>query len=207
MNGNSLLQIFMILNSQSPNNYLVGGCVRDQLLRLPVKDYDIVTDIPMEVSAALLEDNGWKVKECGEAFLVLHVSKNGEQYEIANFRKDGVYLDGRRPEKVEIGTIDEDANRRDFTINALYQDPLTGLIADPTGKGMADIGSRTLRFIGRPKDRIQEDYLRVFRFYRFLSCKNLVPDIKSMRACRQYFNEAYEKTTAERVRLELERMV
>ena len=127
--------------------------------------------------------------------------------EIANFRKDGVTLDGRRPVEVEIGTIEEDAVRRDFTINALYENPITGQILDPTGKGLSDIKSRTLRFVGKPKDRIREDYLRVFRFFRFLACKNLQPDIKSIKACREMFNESYENTTPERVRLELERMI
>jgi poly(A) polymerase len=205
---NSKLQhIFYLLGLHSPNNYLVGGCVRDGFLGGDIKDYDIVTDVPMDVSRKTLEDYGWKVKECGEAFLVLNVSKDGEQYEIANFRKEGVYLDGRRPANVEIGTIEEDAQRRDFTINALYENPVTGQILDPTGKGLSDIKNRVLRFIGKPKERIKEDYLRVFRFYRFLACKELVSDVKSMKACRQYFNEAYENTTPERVRLEMERMI
>lgn len=126
------------------------------------------------------------------------------KYEVVEWEYEH---DGRRPTEVEIGTIHDDAMRRDFTINALYENPVTGEILDPTGKGLSDVKNRVLRFIGNPKDRIQEDYLRVFRFYRFLACKGLTPDIKSMKACRQYFNEAYENTTSERVRLELERMV
>jgi len=202
-----LKHIFYLLSIHSKNNYLVGGCVRDGFLGLESKDYDIVTDVPYDVAKDCLSGHGWDIKECGEAFLVLVVSKDGEQHEIANFRKEGVYLDGRRPSKVEIGTIEEDAVRRDFTINALYENPTTGQILDPTGKGLSDIKSRTLRFIGKPKDRIKEDYLRVFRFYRFLACKNLNPDVKSFKACREMFNEACQNTTPERIRLELERMV
>ena len=199
--------IFYLLNQESKNNYLVGGCVRDGFLGVESKDYDIVTDVHMDISTSLFEANGFKVKECGEAFMVLNISKDGQQFEIANFRKEGVYLDGRRPTEVEVGTIEEDAVRRDFTINALYENPITGEILDPTGKGLSDIKNRTLRFIGNPKERLKEDALRVFRFYRFLATKNLIADPKSMKACRQYFNEAYKVTTPERVRLELERMI
>ena len=201
-----LLEIFTILKSQSNENYLVGGCVRDKLLGLDPHDYDIVTDVPIAVSQPLFEDNGWKVKECGEAFLVLNISKNGHQFEIANFRKDGISLDGRRPESVEIGTIDEDARRRDFTVNALYEDPFTGIILDPTGLGKEDIENKTLRFIGKAVDRIQEDNLRVFRYYRFLA-KGFKAERNSIKACRRFFNDVYLNTTPERVRLELEKMV
>lgn len=205
--NSKLKHIFHILSQFSGNNYLVGGCVRDSFLGLPIKDYDIVTDVHMDISSPEFEKNGFKVKECGEAFLVLNISKDGEQWEIANFRKDNVSLDGRRPTSVEIGTLNEDAHRRDFTINAIYEQPSTGEILDPTGKGLSDIKNKTLRFIGNPKERIKEDYLRVFRFYRFLATKNLSPDPKSLKACRGLFNEAYEKTTPERVRLELERLI
>ena len=202
-----LLQIFTLLGSLPSNNFLVGGCVRDKLSSPPraPKDFDIVTDLPMDAVEVLFVSNGWEVKDTGKAFLVLSISKEGQQYEIANFRKDGVYSDGRRPEAVQIGTIEEDANRRDFTINALYWNPKVNEFLDPTGKGMADLKSKTLRFIGKPKDRIKEDYLRVFRFYRFLA-KGYTPDPRSLSAVREMFNEAYAGTTAERVRCELEKI-
>lgn len=129
---------------------------------------------------------------------------DGSKYEVVEWEYEH---DGRKPSSVEIGNIYEDAVRRDFTINALYENPLTGEILDPTGKGLSDVKGRTLRFIGNPKDRIQEDYLRVFRFYRFLATKNLNPDVKSLKACRQFFDEAYKNTTPERVRLEMERLI
>lgn len=129
---------------------------------------------------------------------------NGDLYEVVEWE----YLhNGRRPTNVEIGTIEEDAVRRDFTINALYENPITGQILDPTGKGLSDVKNKVLRFIGNPKERIKEDYLRLFRFYRFLACKDLTPDVKSMKAVRGMFNEAYLNTTPERVRLELERLI
>ena len=203
----SLKHIFYLLSLHSEENYLVGGCVRDGFLGKEIKDYDIVTDIPYDIVKETLFKEGWSVKSCGEQFMVLHVSKGEEQYEIANFRKEGVYLDGRRPSFVEIGNIYDDAVRRDFTVNALYENPRTGKILDPTGEGLSDLKNRTLRFIGKPKERIQEDYLRVFRFYRFLATKGLKADSKSMKACREYFNEAYVKSTPERVRMEIERMI
>ena len=115
------------------------------------------------------------------------------------------FSDGRRPDEAIIGDINTDAARRDFTVNSIYYDPIHGSFLDPN-KGMEDIKTKTLRFIGRPHDRIREDYLRIFRFYRFLS-KGFTPDKKSLKACRELFNEAYLHTTPERVRMEVERMV
>jgi tRNA nucleotidyltransferase/poly(A) polymerase len=200
-----LFQIFQIVYNASANTYLVGGCVRDMLLGKAPKDYDIVTDANMDFLKSDLEGNGWKIDAVGENFLVYVVSKNHRQFEIANFRKEAGFTDGRRPDHVEVGTLEEDAARRDFTINSIYYNPLLDTYIDPNG-GREDLHRKTLRFIGRPQDRIREDYLRVFRFFRFLSKHNLVPDARSLRACRELFNEAYQKTNPERVRMEIERM-
>jgi tRNA nucleotidyltransferase/poly(A) polymerase len=199
-----LLQIFMLLKPESNNNYFVGGCVRDKLLSQKPKDFDIVTDIPIKKSRKIFEKAGWNVSTSGQAFLVLNVSKKGYQFEIATFRKEGCY-DGRRPRYVAVGTMQEDAERRDFTINALYQDPWTGKILDPTEQGRIDLANRVLRFIGSPKERIEEDRLRVFRFYRFLT-KGFKPDKKSLQACRTMFKESYNLTKPERVMAELEKI-
>lgn len=220
-----LMQIFCILDNLTKNSYLVGGCVRDYLTGKTPTDYDIVTDVSMDILEQEFAKSDWKVNATGKQFLVLSISKDGEQYEIANFRKDGSHSDGRRPDSVSIGTIEEDAARRDFTVNALYLKPREELtlktdwtpaqrsykmaihrVLDPTGKGEKDLEKRILRFVGKPEDRIKEDYLRVFRFYRFLK-KGFVADPKSMRAVRELFNEAYANTTPERVRAELEKMV
>jgi len=202
----TLLQAFLLLRNESDEVYLVGGAVRDYLLGKDPKDFDISTDIHMDKIEEIFKENDWKVDATGKEFLVMFVSKNNEQFEIANFRKDGHYNDGRRPETVEIGTLEEDANRRDFTVNAIYYNPFSGEFKYPIENSKKDIKNQILRFIGRPKDRIQEDYLRIFRYYRFLT-KGFKPDKISLKACRQYFNEAYFKTTAERVRNEIERMV
>lgn len=207
-----LLQIFSILqNEPNSDSYLVGGCVRDAIGGMKPKDFDIVTNIPIGDINRIFSDNGWKVDHTGEVFLVTNISKNGKQYEIANFRKDGAYKDGRHPTSVEIGNIFTDAKRRDFTINALYYQPHTAKLLDPLKElnchsGVSDLNNKILRFIGRPEDRIKEDYLRIFRFYRFLS-KGFVPDKKSLKACREFFNEAYLQITPERVRMEIEKMI
>jgi len=201
-----LLQISMILTTHSKESYLVGGCVRDSLTGKVPKDYDFVTDIRYDDLERIFNEAGWGVSKTGQNFLVMNVSKNGVQYEIANFRKDSVTSDGRRPDSVEVGTIDEDAQRRDFTVNAVYYKLDTGEFVDPTGRGLEDIQSRTLRFVGRAEDRIKEDYLRVFRFYRFLK-KGFTAAKKDMRVVRTMFTEAYSNTCAERVREELEKMV
>jgi tRNA nucleotidyltransferase/poly(A) polymerase len=194
--NNNLLQIFMILRGFSQKNYLVGGCVRDSLIGKDPKDFDIVTDVHMDTIEAAFIDNGWTVDAVGKQFLIMFVSKNGEQYEIANFRKDVGFSDG---------DLTTDAARRDFTVNSIYYDPIDGSYLDPNN-GIKDAKERILRFIGRPHDRIREDYLRIFRFYRFLS-KGFTPDKRSLKACRELFNEAYGQTTPERVRMEVERMV
>lgn len=228
---NSLLQALLLLNSESDEVYLVGGCVRDHLIGKKSKDYDIVTDVSMDKIEEIFSTNGWKVDATGANFLVMNVSKKvydekeinlhrligptktyevterTEIYEIANFRKDSVTSDGRRPDSTEIGDITDDALRRDFTVNAIYYNPFDGGFTFPIAQSRKDIKDRVLRFVGKPKDRIKEDYLRVFRYYRFLATKGFNPDSKSLKACREMFNLAYKKTTAERVRNEIERMI
>lgn len=200
-----LLQIFLLIYDRSPSTYLVGGCVRDMLLGKEPKDYDIVTEANIDILRPILVDNGWQVDAVGENFLVYAVSKYHRQFEIANFRKESGFTDGRRPDRVEVGTLEEDAKRRDFTVNSIYYNPISHAFVDPNN-GREDIKKRSLKFVGRPHDRIREDYLRVFRFFRFLSKLGFEPDIRSLKACRELFNEAYSKTNPERVRMEIERM-
>ena len=199
------MQLFLIVSNKSKNTFLVGGCVRDMLLGKEPKDYDIVTDAEIKDLTGSLERNGWEVKGVGDHFLVYVVSKHGQMFEIANFRKESGFSDGRRPDHVEVGTLEEDAVRRDFTVNSIYYNPLTGEFVDPNG-GKKDLRDRLLRFIGKPHDRIKEDYLRVFRFFRFLAKLEFEPDKRSLKACREMWREAYENTTPERARMEIERM-
>jgi len=199
-----ILPFICVLNAHSDNSFIVGGAVRDLLVNKTPHDYDLVTDIPMEKLASIFEYGGFTVKKTGIAHLVLNVYLNGYGVEISNFRKD-VVCDGRQAE-CEIGTIEDDSFRRDFTINALYINTKGGDIVDPTGLGISDIKERTLRFIGKPKDRIREDFLRVWRFYRFIN-KGFTPNKRSLTACREMYNEAHERTTPERIRNEIEKML
>jgi len=200
-------EVINILKMNSSKSCLVGGAVRNSFLGKKPKDFDFVTDIDYCNLASIFEYRKFKVKETGKKFLVLNVIKDGIEIEIANYRKDGTYEDGRRPEKVEIGNIDDDARRRDFSINAIYYDLTNGIIKDPTGQGIDDMLSKTLRFIGKPEDRIEEDTLRVFRFYRFLhQLDGFEAAPKSLKAVRSLFNNVFGKTTPERARIEIEKM-
>ncbi len=144
--------------------YFAGGAVRDQLLEKEPKDFDLATSARPEEVQALFK----KSDAVGEHFGVIIVKGDGEMIEVATFRTDGSYKDGRRPESVEFSSPEEDAQRRDFTINGLFQDPLSGEIIDHVG-GRADLAAQILRAIGDPKKRFEEDALRLLRAIRFAS--------------------------------------
>jgi len=201
----SVKEVASELSYLSDESYFVGGSVRDVLIGKNPKDFDFVTDVDYDLLKNHFEKVGYTVQEKGKEFLVLIISKNGNSFEIANFRKESTYSDGRRPDKVSIGTIDDDSGRRDFSVNNLYVNTKTLKIKDPSGYGIDDINSRILRFIGNPKNRIKEDFLRGWRFYRFIK-KGFTPDKKSLKAVRENWNEIYEQSNPERVRNELEKM-
>ena len=198
-----LFPFIQVLDSFSDNNYIVGGAVRDLLIGKTPNDYDIVTDIPMEKMIQIFEDGGFSVSMTGVAHLVLNVSLSHHNVEISNFRKD-TSCDGRHAE-VSVGTIVEDAHRRDFTVNALYINTQTGEVEDPTGQGLFDVNHRILRFVGKPKDRIREDYLRGWRAMRFAQ-RGFTLEPRSLQAVRELWKEIYENSTPERVRVEVEKM-
>lgn len=202
-----LLEVFSLLKYNGNKSYLVGGCVRDILLKKNPKDFDVVTDVPIETVISIFKDNGWKVQEAGQQFLVCILSKNANSIEIANFRNDSTYIDGRRPESVSIGTIEEDAERRDISINSLYLDPYTSTIIDPTGKGLCDIHNKLIRMNGNPEKRLKEDLLRIMRVYRFASTLGFEIEKKTLTSCRKNFNDMKEKIPGERIKNEIEKMV
>ncbi|RPJ34525.1 MAG: CCA tRNA nucleotidyltransferase [Verrucomicrobiaceae bacterium] len=139
-----------------------GGCVRDRLLGHPPEDYDIATSaVPSEVLELFPGSN-----EVGAHFGVVIAKHGGHHVEIATFRTDGSYRDGRRPESVTFSTPVEDARRRDFTINGLFEVPETGEVIDHVG-GLADLKAGIIRAIGDPKARFTEDGLRLLRAVRF----------------------------------------
>jgi poly(A) polymerase len=139
-----------------------GGCVRDKLLGHEPEDYDIATSaVPSEVLGLFPGSN-----EVGAHFGVVIAKHGGHHIEIATFRTDGSYRDGRRPESVTFSTPQEDARRRDFTINGLFEVPDTGEIIDYVG-GMADLKAGIIRAIGDAQARFTEDGLRLLRAVRF----------------------------------------
>ena len=125
--------------------YFAGGCVRDELLGLTPKDYDVATDAPPDRVRQLFSNT----QAVGAAFGVILVRHRKSVVEVATFRTDGKYLDGRRPEAVTFTTAEEDAKRRDFTINGLFLDPIENKVIDYVG-GQEDLQNKVLRRSAMP---------------------------------------------------------
>lgn len=155
-------QIIQTLWAKGFEAYFAGGCVRDQLRGVPPKDYDIATSARPEDIQKLFK----KTVPVGVAFGVILVIEQGISFEIATFRKEGGYEDGRHPTQVAFTTVEEDAKRRDFTVNGLYLDVRTQKVLDFVG-GRADLQKKIIRTIGDPKARFLEDHLRLLRAVRF----------------------------------------
>lgn len=156
------LEIIEDLKKAGYEAYWAGGCVRDMLLGIQPKDFDIVTSAKPDDIERILEHT----IPIGKQFGVILAIKNGHHFEIATFRSDAGYSDGRRPDAVEFTNAKEDALRRDFTINAMFYDPSTDQIMDYVD-GQKDMRDRLVRFIGNPEERIKEDHLRILRAVRF----------------------------------------
>ncbi|GKY86475.1 CCA tRNA nucleotidyltransferase [Sinisalibacter aestuarii] len=144
--------------------WFVGGCVRNALLGEPITDIDITTDATPEQVTELAKLAGFHPVPTGFEHGTVTVVVHGAPFEVTTFRRD-VETDGRRAVVAYAGSIEEDAHRRDFTMNALYAAP-DGRITDPLG-GLPDLAARRVRFIDDACDRIREDYLRILRFFRF----------------------------------------
>lgn len=155
-------QVCKTLSQARHEAWLAGGCVRDVIRGVSPKDIDVATSATPDQVEALFD----KSIAVGKAFGVLIIPFNGFQVEVATFREDGPYKDGRRPESVRFSSPEEDAKRRDFTINALFMNPNDGLVYDFVG-GYQDIGKKLIRAVGNPADRFGEDRLRMLRAVRF----------------------------------------
>jgi len=178
-----------------------GGCVRDRLLDKPPKDYDIATSaLPAEVIALCPGSN-----EVGAHFGVVIAKHAGHHVEIATFRTDGSYRDGRRPETVTFSTPLDDAQRRDFTINGLFENPDTGEVIDFVG-GLTDLQARVIRAIGDPVARFSEDGLRLLRAVRFATTLDFSIDPSTARAIRQCAH-LLQRISSERIRDEFSKIL
>ena len=151
-----------VLQDAGHEAYFVGGFVRDWLLRIEHYDVDVATSARPEEVVKLFE----RTREVGAHFGVVLVIVDKTPIEVATFRTEGTYTDFRRPDEVNYGTLEEDAHRRDFTINALYYDPVAGRLEDFFA-GALDLRRRVLRTVGPPLRRFREDALRLIRAVRF----------------------------------------
>ncbi len=177
--------------------FWVGGCVRDFLLGREPQDFDIATDAKPEQVEKLFR----KTIPVGKKFGVIIVVENGIQFQVATFRAEADYQDGRRPEKIEFANAEADALRRDFTVNGLFYDPLTQKIHDWVG-GEKDLRAKIIRTIGQPEERFGEDHLRMLRAVRFAAQLNFEIEPKTFAAI-QLLAPKIKIISAERVRDEL----
>lgn len=174
-------KIIDVFNKNNSIILIPGGFVRDVLLNKTPSDIDFATNLnPDEIEKLLkqkLKGEYKKIELQGKIFGVIRiVFNNGENYEIATFRKDGKYSDGIHPDNVElIQSVEQDAKRRDFTINALFYNRIDGNIIDYVG-GLEDIKKRKLKFVGIPEQRINEDKSRIIRYVRFLLQTGFIGD-------------------------------
>ena len=180
--------------------YFAGGCVRDIARHQTPKDFDIATDARPEAVQEIFA----RTYAVGAHFGVIVVLENGFQFEVATFRSDDVYVDGRRPSAVHFSSPEEDAKRRDFTINGMFFDPGTEQIIDFVG-GRADLEAKLVRAIGEPAHRFAEDRLRMLRAVRFATVLEYEIDKQTWEAL--VANAAMiNQISAERIREELVRI-
>ncbi len=172
------LDIVARLRDTGRRAYLVGGAVRDLVLGIEPGDWDVATDARPDELTDLFPD----ARTVGAAFGVVVVPTADGHVEVATFREDGLYMDGRRPADVTYADDPaRDAARRDFTVNALYLDPIDGMLLDPVG-GLVDARTRTLKAVGDPERRFREDGLRLLRAARFSARLGLTIEANTLSA-------------------------
>ena len=174
-----VLKIVKQLQNKNYSAYIVGGAVRDSLLGISPKDWDVATSaLPEQIKEVFSDGSLFKAHPIGEKYGTITVAYCNDRYdsvgkpvdrfvEVTTFRKDGVYFDGRRPDKVEfVDDITQDLSRRDFTMNAMAYDPVSKVLLDPFG-GYEHLQAGRLKFVGNAAKRIIEDPLRILRAVRF----------------------------------------
>ena len=180
--------------------YFAGGCVRDMVRGLTPKDFDVATDAPPEVVQRIFPHT----YAVGAKFGVVVVVEDGTNFEVATFRSDDAYIDGRRPSAVHFASPEEDARRRDFTINGMFFDPTKNQVIDFVG-GRADLETNLIRAIGDPAQRFTEDRLRMLRAVRFATVLDYRIDKQTWEALVANAAAILE-ISAERIRDELVRI-
>jgi tRNA nucleotidyltransferase/poly(A) polymerase len=195
------LNVLQHLRAAGFEAYFAGGCVRDFLLGQPAKDYDVATNAAPNQVRKLFKNT----QAVGAAFGVILVRHEHSTIEVATFRTDLEYRDGRRPEGVKFATAQEDAQRRDFTINGLFRDPIENRIIDYVG-GQADLQAKVIRAIGNADERFAEDHLRLLRAVRFASRLNFEIEPTTAAAISAHAHELI-RISPERIAEELRKML
>jgi tRNA nucleotidyltransferase/poly(A) polymerase len=180
---------------------LAGGCVRDSLLGVKPKDLDIATGAP----PAVVEELFPKTLAVGKDFGTIVVVEGGHNFEVTTFRREGPYEDGRHPSSVTFTDAAEDARRRDFTVNALFYDPLEREVIDFVG-GLDDLHKKILRAVGNPLERFREDRLRMLRAVRFVAQLGFELESSAMQAIQDQAAEL-KVISAERILNEVKRFL
>jgi poly(A) polymerase len=197
-NKQAAIQIIRTLRKVGFEALLAGGCVRDMLLGKKPKDYDVVTSAkPAEVCRLFR-----RTIKVGAKFGVIIVLMDSQQVEVATFRAETGYTDGRRPDKVSFTSAKEDSFRRDFTINGMFYDPLAKKVIDYVG-GQKDLKRKIIRTIGKAEERFDEDYLRMLRVVRFAAQLDFKVEKNTLDAVRKHCHRI-TKISGERIAMELE---
>lgn len=196
----SAIYICSLLQNNGFQAVFTGGCVRDTLMGKPYNDIDIATSAIADEVVKVMLDNELKVKVVGEAFSVCLVRHGKYEFEVATFRRD-IGCDGRHPSSIVYSSMKEDAMRRDFTINAVFYDPIKNQYFDFVG-GIKDIQEEKLRFVGKAEERIKEDYIRILRFIRFWA-KGFIPDEETIKIVNNLSYNLSSYVSPERISKEL----
>ena len=185
--------------------YWAGGCVRDKLLGIEPKDYDVATNaVPDQIQEVFAQR---KTLAIGASFGVITVlgPRSAGQIDVATFRQDAQYSDGRHPDHVTFTSAQEDASRRDFSINGMFFDPLKDQLIDYVD-GQADLEKKVIRAIGDPQLRFAEDKLRILRAVRFAATLGFQIEAETRSAMKEFANQL-QVVSAERITAEMERML
>ena len=195
------IEIVKRLRDRGYQSYLAGGCVRDMLLNKSPEDFDITTSAKPEAIREIFPHT----IPVGAQFGVILVIDAGQPFEVATFRYDGPYLDGRRPLEVRYGTLQEDILRRDFTINGMVFDPIEDRIIDIVG-GRNDLARRAIRAIGDAGKRFKEDRLRMIRAVRFAAALDFTIEENTFAAIKEWA-ETITQISWERIGDEITRIL
>ncbi len=181
--------------------YFAGGYVRDRLLNHPSDDIDIATNAPTEEIMKIFP----RTIPVGVNYGIVIVVHEGHHFEVASFRKEAGYKDGRRPDHIESATAEEDAQRRDFTINGMFFDPLSEQVFDYVG-GKEDLHKKVIRAIGDPHERFLEDRLRMIRAVRYAARFHFTIDPDTIAAIIAHAQDLFPAVAIERIVQEFKKM-